>query len=114
MDDLKMLELMDLIDPEYVQEASEPLRKGGLSKNNVRWWYYAGMAAGLVMSVISGGLLIAGGFYDGGTDMDNYGYIGTMLSENGNLILDLLMLSLVVSGVFLYNIIRKKLEGREK
>ena len=106
MNELDMMEFMDMIEPKYIQESYETHLKGG-SKQIVRWWYYAGLAACLAISILSGTLLAVGGL-SGGSDMIDDSNLATVAGTNGSLIVVIMLLALVAAGAFLYLIIRKK------
>ncbi|MBR6229217.1 MAG: hypothetical protein IKQ97_05720 [Eubacterium sp.] len=110
MDQLDALEFIDMIDEEYIQESYEAHeRGGGTNIIRVRWWHYAGMAACLAISLLSGGLLVLGGM-SGGSEVSGSGDLATAAGQNGSILVGVLILGLVAAGAFLYLIIRKKRE----
>ena len=109
MDEMDILEWTDMIDAEYIQESFEMHSKEGAGSRIVRvkWWYYAGLAACLAISLLSGALLAVGGFA-GGSEVSQDENLATAISQNGRIILAVLFLALVIAGAFLFLIIREK------
>ena len=111
MDEIDVLEWTDMIEAEYIQESYEMHRDAGKIRHIVKWWYYAGMAAGLAITILSGSLLAIGGL-SGGSEGIGSGDLGTALNKSGNILVGVLFLALAATGVFLYMIISAK-RGRK-
>ena len=52
---MELLEKMELIAPEYIEEAQLPL-----PQKKIHWGYYAALAASIVLAVVAGGFFLGG------------------------------------------------------
>ena len=109
MNDMDILEWTDMIDAEFIQESYELHSKEQTGRNiiKVKWWYYAGLAACLAVSILSGGFLVIGGG-TGGADVNNTADLGTAANRNGSIWLGILILGLALAAAFVFLIVRAK------
>lgn len=108
MNGFEMLEKMEMISPEYVEEADEEFRAAKKSRGKLLFFSYAGMAAGFVLMVVSVGMMILNAQPAGGPAAAANGWMATAISENGNLPLILLIISVALIAFFAVLLIRRK------
>ena len=105
MNGMEMLEKMEMISPEYVQEADQPFQTSKRSsRGKIIMLYGSGMAAGFVMLMISASLLVLNGNMTAEEPGTIDGWAATAFS-GGSLPL---ILSIAVIALFAFLLIRRK------